>query len=241
MMKQKFTLIELLIVIAIIAILAALLLPALNQARKKGQEATCTSRSKQLGTAYSMYTDENKDFMPISGLGNPQGGEDFSGGKRSVPLLLTPYAGSGLTNVDGWTVLRRNKVFECPLLDFDHGEVSNRFYMGRWLNGMIHFGGTNQEKTVGYKLTKAKNPSHKAVLFCDLTNLNRYPYLCFRPYRRNWNDGVSFTPERRGSHSKGTAFLFVDGHVATLSLTSWMNNGGGAKDELFDPDITALD
>lgn len=67
MKTRKFTLIELLIVIAIIAILASMLLPALNKARESGKSVACISNLKQLGTAMISYTDDNNGTFPDGG------------------------------------------------------------------------------------------------------------------------------------------------------------------------------
>jgi prepilin-type N-terminal cleavage/methylation domain-containing protein len=61
---RAFTLIELLIVIAIIAILAALLMPALSGAKSKSQRADCANHLQQLGLAVQMYTPDNDGKLP---------------------------------------------------------------------------------------------------------------------------------------------------------------------------------
>lgn len=64
-MKRDFTLVELLIVIAIIAILAGLLLPALNRAREKARETNCVNNLRQTGFAFSLYADAFGGMLPV--------------------------------------------------------------------------------------------------------------------------------------------------------------------------------
>ena len=65
MKEHRLTLIESLVVIAIIAILASILLPALNQARERARSADCISRIRQTMSAALMYTQDNDDAFPV--------------------------------------------------------------------------------------------------------------------------------------------------------------------------------
>ena len=63
-MKKRFTLIELPVVIAIIAILASMLLPALNKARERGQAIHCMSTYSNLGKVLQMYVADFDGLIP---------------------------------------------------------------------------------------------------------------------------------------------------------------------------------
>jgi len=64
--RHGFTLVELLVVLAIIAILAALLLPALAKGRARAQATACGGNLRQLGLAFQLYLPDNADTFPTS-------------------------------------------------------------------------------------------------------------------------------------------------------------------------------
>ena len=88
-----FTLIKLLVAIAIIAILAPLLLPALSAAESKAQSIKCVSYVRQIVVAYKLYVIDYNDFFPIHGGYLDQGGNTgiFSAAPYAAALgSMTP-------------------------------------------------------------------------------------------------------------------------------------------------------
>jgi len=88
--RKAFTLIELLVVISIIALLIALLLPALQLARDEARVAVCGSNMRQLGIAFQSYAIDHDGYLP------PHGYATSRGSYHIEPLemqIIMPYAG----------------------------------------------------------------------------------------------------------------------------------------------------
>ncbi|HWC60028.1 MAG TPA: type II secretion system protein [Verrucomicrobiae bacterium] len=66
---RAFSLVELLVTIAIIAVIASLLLPALSSAKNKARQTECVGNLRQWGLAFRLYADDNSDFLPRRGQG----------------------------------------------------------------------------------------------------------------------------------------------------------------------------
>jgi prepilin-type N-terminal cleavage/methylation domain-containing protein len=140
--ERAFTLIELLIVIAIIAILAAILLPVLRMAQEKAVRTQCMNNMHQLGVAIAMYAQDNHDFLPWINWGakGPPGWcyHDPLPPQWSQALLnLKGMAAFGKTNVIAmgsgvlYQYLQNYKVYQCPL---DGPLTPNPTYRANWFS-----------------------------------------------------------------------------------------------------------
>lgn len=121
-MRKAFTLIEMLVVIAIIAILAALLMPAISRAREEAYKASCISNVHQVGLYLQSFRTDNKRTEPVSGLRydygrapswaidvdpnlNNDGRADWAyDSSLSIARLYPAYADT-------------QEVFQCPAMD----------------------------------------------------------------------------------------------------------------------------
>ncbi|MDD7985105.1 prepilin-type N-terminal cleavage/methylation domain-containing protein [Lentisphaera marina] len=223
-MVKKFSLIELLVVVAIIGILASLLLPTLKEARKKSKSAVCKSTIGQLGVSAYMFADDNDGRIPVSGA---------AGSFPNTPGRWWTHALNGGGYVK-WT----EEAMSCPSLPYE----------GDWLNdtnyvtyGAPRLGGRTGEITSpysGFKLTEVESPS-EFFWYSDsakksdgvIHQWNNYEYW----YKNN--NGKSSGLRIHNRHSEKANLWFADGHVSSHWLGSMKQLG---IDYIFTENGTAL-
>lgn len=111
-MRRGFSLVELLVVVAIIACLAAILLPVLFGAKEAARKAICQSNLKQIGIAFSMYVSDWDGFYPCNGDPNLWMG-------RNWRVVIQPYVGgremrSKPFGYEKPIKVRHSDIFLCP-------------------------------------------------------------------------------------------------------------------------------
>ena len=216
---RGFTLLELLVVVAIMAILAALLLPALRAAKAKAQRTVCLNSLKQINVAVILYAGDNHDSLPASANtgDNKIGSNSFQ--IYYKPLVMT-YA--GLRGAPS----PQDKVFACPADTFYYGETDFAWHSGGFFSAANDYtsygfngqGGastppftipdeTNLPGLFGWKTTAIREPV-KTLLVTEAAAV--WPW--------SWHEFHPVPSQQRGINDSKNMVSFADGHVSYVKM-----------------------
>jgi len=106
--RRGFTLVELLVVISIIAVLIAMFIPALQEAKKKAQSAVCKNQERQMGIALAVYNHQYRGYFPYAcPYWTSDYGVQSTAGEFCWTYMVSPFLGN-------YKINDRPKVLACP-------------------------------------------------------------------------------------------------------------------------------
>ena len=228
--RRGFTLIELMMVLAIIGILMALLLPAVARAKARAQRIDCISRLKQWNVAFRLFPEENEGLIArecyeplgevtINNWSQVRGRTHSDGTSDSDDVwynALPPYL-SQLPTVKYIALTQRRKFFDTRLLihcsaarfPSDALFPLNQFPLfSMAMNSQLIRGGP----TVPFALLENRDPA-RMVTFLD-NRLEGEPMVHERQETSNLGQPGAYANRFGARHENGGNLAFVDGHVA---------------------------
>lgn len=216
-MKKKFSLIELLIVISVIAILISLLLPALAKARDKGYAVKCLGNMRQIISAQQQYSSDFADFMIV------QAEENSSNVPWTSMFLRLDYLKLHTMNCPKI----RNPMTDA--IRYSSKNSSAQYYYSYGFHNQWNLSGAafvaangaflhQASPSLLYRVNRMKRPS-MTYLGTDTVNADAGEWYGYGRYMWGTNTGTGGRIALR--HLSRSVSAAADGHAQTLSFKQW--------------------